>query len=83
MFFDRSNVLLPIRQSSGRGISVSRLGNFFFQQGDLAQPAQVSFGLTIFGCQEGLYEVPSNRRAYGSATHTKDVHVIILDSLLG
>ena len=57
--------------------------SFHFQQGDFAKPAQVSFGAAVFGGQEGLYEIPSNRRPHGPAAQTKDIHVVILDSLLG
>src|SRR5215813_10524440 len=59
-------------------LSFSRL-----QRSHFAQPAQVSFGLTVLSRQERLYKVPSHSRPHGPAAHAKDVHVIVLDSLLG
>src|SRR5215831_3322842 len=53
------------------------------QRSHFAQPAQVSFGLTVLSRQERLYKVPSHSRPHGPAAHAKDVHVIVLDSLLG
>ena len=40
-------------------------------------------GLTELGGQERLHEIPGHRRSNGSSTHTKNVHVIVLDALLG
>jgi len=40
-------------------------------------------GLTELGGQERLDEIPGHRRSHGSSTHAKDVHVIVLDALLG
>src|SRR6266436_4505124 len=54
-----------------------------FQGSHLAQPAQMSFGLTELSSQKGLDEIPSHSRSYRSATHAEDVHMIVLDSLPG
>src|SRR5215475_14752384 len=59
-------------------LSFSRL-----QRSHFPQPAQVSFGLTVLSRQERLYKVPSHSRPHGPAAHAKDVHVIVLDPLLG
>src|SRR5882757_4985489 len=54
-----------------------------FQGSHLAQPAQMSFGLTEPGSQKGLDEIPSHSRSHRSATHAEDVHVIVFDALPG
>jgi hypothetical protein len=54
-----------------------------FQVRHLAESAQMSFGLTEFGSQKGLNEIPSHSRSYRSATHAKDVHMIVFDTLPG
>src|SRR5215475_2286361 len=59
-------------------LNFSRLHSSHFPQ-----PAQVSFGLTVLSRQKRLYKVPSHSRSYRPAAHAKDVHVIVLDSLLG
>jgi hypothetical protein len=41
----------------------------------------MSWGLTELGCEEGLNEIPSHGWSYGPAAHTKDIHVIVLDTL--
>ena len=43
----------------------------------------MSFGLTKFGGQEGLNEVPSHCGSHCAATHAENVHVIVLDALPG
>src|SRR5215510_1879454 len=53
------------------------------QRSHFPQPAQVSFGLTVLSRQKRLYKVPSHSRSYRPAAHAKDVHVIVLDPLLG
>lgn len=40
-------------------------------------------GLAEFGGQERLDEIPGHRRSHRSSAHAKDVHVIVLDALLG
>src|SRR5215471_1535448 len=54
-----------------------------FQRSHFPQPAQVSFGLTVLSRQKRLHKVPSYCRSDRPAAHAKDVHVIVLDSLLG
>jgi hypothetical protein len=39
--------------------------------------------LTVGCIKKGLYEIPSHGGPHGAATHAEDIHVIILDSLLG
>jgi hypothetical protein len=41
----------------------------------------VSFGLAEVGGEKRLHEVPSDSWSHGSATHTENIHVIILDTL--
>ena len=41
----------------------------------------MSRGLTKFGCQKRLNEIPGDGWSYSPATHTKNVHVIVLDTL--
>src|SRR5215831_12885046 len=53
------------------------------QRSHFPQSAQVSFGLTVLSRQKRLYKVPSHSRSYRPAAHTQDVHVIVLDALLG
>src|SRR6516165_2867351 len=53
----------------------------WFQGRHLAQPAQMSVGLTEFGGQKGLDQVPSHRWSDCPTTHANNVHVIILDPL--
>src|SRR5262245_1271351 len=54
-----------------------------FHRSYFAQTAQVSFGLTVLSRQKRPYKVPSHSRSYRPAAHTEDVHVIVLDALLG
>jgi hypothetical protein len=42
----------------------------------------VSFGLAEVGGEERLDQIPSDGWAHGPAAHTKNVHVIVLDTLL-
>ena len=42
----------------------------------------MSRGAAVFGGQISLDEIPSDFRANGSSAHAKDVHVIVLDTLL-
>jgi hypothetical protein len=48
----------------------------------LAQATKMSRGAAVFGGQISLDEIPSDFRADGSSAHAKDVHVIVLDTLL-
>jgi hypothetical protein len=43
----------------------------------------VPLGLAELGGQKRLDEIPGHRRSHGSSAHAKDVHVIVLDALLG
>src|ERR1700752_1663089 len=43
----------------------------------------MSLRLAELGCQECLDEIPGDGRPHGPAAHAKDVHVIVLDPLLG
>jgi hypothetical protein len=54
-----------------------------FQGAHLAQTTHVPLSIAEFGCQECFNEIPSNRRSHSPAAHTDNVHVIVLDSLLG
>ena len=54
-----------------------------FHAGDFCQAPQVPVGLTEFGGEEGLDEIPGDGRPDGPATHAEDVEVIVLDALLG
>src|ERR1700756_1452997 len=54
-----------------------------FQCRNFAQTAPVALGLTEIGCRESLDQVPCLHRSHDPATHTNNVHVIVLDSLSG
>jgi hypothetical protein len=54
-----------------------------FDRGHLAEPAEVPFGLAGPDCEEGIDEILSHSRSHGSATHTEDIHMVILGSLAG
>jgi len=41
----------------------------------------MSRGLAKLGCEKGLNEIPGDGWSYSSAAHTKDVHVVVLDTL--
>ena len=43
----------------------------------------MSWGTAEFGGEKCLDHIPGHLRANGSSTHAEDVHVIILDPLLG
>src|SRR6185295_5136944 len=53
-----------------------------FQRGDLAQPSQVSVGLSEFGGEKSLDQIPRQFRAFDAPTQTDDVEVVVLDALL-
>src|SRR5262249_332796 len=42
----------------------------------------MSLLLAEIGVKEGLDQIPSDCWSYGPASHTKNIHVIVLDSLL-
>src|SRR5215468_11507217 len=54
-----------------------------FQRRHFAQTAQVSFRLTELSSEKRLHQIPSDCRSHRPAAHAQDVHVIVLDSLLG
>ena len=60
---------------------MSRIASF--QGSDLFEATQISFGLAIFGSEEGFNEVPGHRRSNSSTAHAKDVHVVVFDALPG
>jgi len=43
----------------------------------------MAFGLAVLGGEEGLYQIPGDSRANRAATHTEDIHMIILHALPG
>jgi hypothetical protein len=49
----------------------------------LAQTAYVALGPTERACKKRLNEIAGHGRSDGPATHTDDVHVVILDPLTG
>src|SRR6516165_527388 len=51
------------------------------QRSYFAQATQMSRRLTKLGCQKRLNEIPSDGWSYGLTTHTKNIHVIVLDAL--
>jgi hypothetical protein len=54
-----------------------------FEGRHLADAPQMPRGLAVFGREKGLHQVPSDGRADRPATHAKDIHVIILNTLAG
>src|SRR5271165_5041136 len=62
---------------------IPSLASYRFQRSHLLQAAQMSFGLTELGGEEGLNKVPRHRRSHGPATQAEDVHVIVLHPLAG
>src|SRR5208282_1106629 len=73
-----------------RSNSSQVMGNTFrvrcrtcFQGRNFAQPAKVPLGLAIFGCQKSLDKIPCHGGTDRPASHAKDVHVVVLDPLLG
>src|SRR5882757_8736899 len=55
--------------------------HFCFQGSHFSQPAQVALGLTKFGGQERLQDVPGSVRSDRATAHANDVHVVVLDAL--
>src|SRR5262245_49387959 len=54
-----------------------------FQRSHLAQSAQMARGLAELGGQERLHQIPGHFGPYRTSAHAEDIHVIILDALLG
>ena len=50
---------------------------------DFAQAAQMARRRTKLGCKKRLDEIPGDCWANGPAAHAKNIHVIVLDTLLG
>src|SRR5262245_48418462 len=70
--------------SSATGVSFHiALRAACFQGSYFAQAPQVSFVLAELSGQERLDEVPGHSRSHGPASHTNNIHVIVLDPLLG
>src|ERR1700730_373055 len=53
-----------------------------FQRGHLAQPSQVSVGLSEFGSEKRLDQIPRQFLAFDASAQTDDVEVVVLDALL-
>jgi hypothetical protein len=51
------------------------------QRSYFAQATQMSRCLTELGREKRLDEIPRDSWSYSPATHTKNVHVIVLDTL--
>jgi hypothetical protein len=49
----------------------------------LPQSAQMPLGLAELGCEKCIDQVLGHSRSYGPSAHADDVHVVILNSLLG
>jgi hypothetical protein len=43
----------------------------------------VAFGRTELACEKGLNQIPGHGWAHGPTAHTDDIHVVILNTLLG
>jgi hypothetical protein len=54
-----------------------------FQGRYFTQTAQMAFSLAVLCGQVGLDQVPSHFGAYSPSAHAQNVHVIVLDPLLG
>ena len=54
-----------------------------FEGSHFAEASQVPVRLTEPGIQKRLGQVPGNGRSHRAASHTNDVHVIVLDALPG
>src|ERR1044071_10087226 len=64
--------------SSGMDFSLTF---FCFQGSHFAQASQVSFGLTEVCGEKRFDQIPGDGRSHGPAAHTKNIHVIIFDTL--
>jgi hypothetical protein len=54
-----------------------------FKGSYFAEAPQMPLGQTKPARQESLDEIPSYGRSHGPAAHTNNVHVVVLDALLG
>src|SRR5262245_42148508 len=54
-----------------------------FEGRHLPDAPQMPRSLAVFGGEKGLDQVPGDGRAHRPATHAKDIHVIILNTLAG
>jgi hypothetical protein len=53
------------------------------ERSHLPQSAQMPLGLAELGCEKCIDQVFGHSRSYGPSTHADDVHVVVLNSLLG
>ena len=53
------------------------------QERHLAKSPKVTRLLAVLGIEEGLDQIPSHGGTNGAAAHAEDIHVIILNALLG
>ena len=53
------------------------------QERHLAKSPKVTRLLAVLGSEKGLDQIPSHAGADGASSHAEDVHVVVLDSLLG
>jgi hypothetical protein len=54
-----------------------------FQDRYLTQAAQMPFGLAVLCREVSLDQIPSDFGPHGPSAHAENVHMIVLDSLLG
>jgi len=53
------------------------------KESHLAESTEMAGFLTILGTKKCLHKVPGHARTHGAPPHAEDVHVVILNSLLG
>ena len=53
-----------------------------FERSDFTQPSYVTFFLSKLGGQECIDQFSGDNRSHHSAAHTKDVHIVVLYSLM-
>ena len=58
------------------------LGSPCIKLGNLTQTAKMPRFLAVLGIEERLHQIPSHAGADSPASHTEDIHMIILDTLL-
>lgn len=73
----------PLSSPCCVSIAASLAAQVKFQRCYLAQAAYVAFGLAKSAGQEGLNQIPSYRRSHGPTAHADNIHVVILNPLLG